>query len=61
MQDVLNIYNNAAVEMATNKELPLQEKVDNWLPLKAMLGPPSNSIPAVGYESMSYEELERSG
>ena len=74
MQDVLNIYNNAVVEMATNKdgvwdqgqiailrELPSQEEVDNWLPLKAMLGPPSDSIPPVGYESMSNEELERSG
>eukprot|EP00957_Ditylum_brightwellii_P203656 15335637-Ditylum_brightwellii.AAC.1 len=74
MQDVLNINNNAVVEMATNKDgvgdqgqiailrdLPLQEEVDNWLPLRAMLGPPSDSIPPVDYDSMSNEELERRG
>eukprot|EP00957_Ditylum_brightwellii_P147373 11221503-Ditylum_brightwellii.AAC.1 len=74
MQDVLNIFNNAVVEMATNKEgiwdqgqiailreLSLQEDVDNWLLLKAVLGPPSDSILPVGYEIMSNEEFERSG
>eukprot|EP00957_Ditylum_brightwellii_P206492 15348690-Ditylum_brightwellii.AAC.1 len=48
-------------QIAILRELPLHEEVDNWLLLKAMLGPPSDSIPLVGYESMSYEELERSG
>eukprot|EP00957_Ditylum_brightwellii_P003909 298200-Ditylum_brightwellii.AAC.1 len=65
------MHNNAVVEMATNKDgywdqgqiailrnLPLQEEVDNLLPLKAMLGPPLDSIPPVGYESMSNVELE---
>eukprot|EP00957_Ditylum_brightwellii_P187140 14253375-Ditylum_brightwellii.AAC.1 len=74
MQDVLNVYHNAVVEMATNgdgewdhgqiailRELPSQEEVDNWLLLKAMLVPPSDSIPSVGYKHMSNEELERSG
>eukprot|EP00957_Ditylum_brightwellii_P078755 5988109-Ditylum_brightwellii.AAC.1 len=74
MQDALNIYNNDVVEMATKKdgvwdqsqiailrELPSQEEVNNWLQLRAMLGPPSDSIPPVGYKSMSNEEVERSG
>eukprot|EP00957_Ditylum_brightwellii_P181765 13846875-Ditylum_brightwellii.AAC.1 len=60
--------------MATNKDnvwdqgqiailrlLPSQEEVDNFLLLKAMLDPPSDSIPSIGYETMSNEELERSG
>eukprot|EP00957_Ditylum_brightwellii_P188119 14321572-Ditylum_brightwellii.AAC.1 len=66
MQDVLSIYNNDVVEMATNKggvwdqgqvailrDLPSREEVDNWLPLRSRLGPPSNIITPVGYKSMS--------
>eukprot|EP00957_Ditylum_brightwellii_P124623 9497791-Ditylum_brightwellii.AAC.1 len=74
MQDVLNVHNNAVVEMATNKDgvwnqdqiailrdLLSQEEVDNWLPLRSRLGPPSDIIPPVGYKSMSNEKLERQG
>eukprot|EP00957_Ditylum_brightwellii_P047889 3637140-Ditylum_brightwellii.AAC.1 len=48
-------------QIAILRELPSQEEVDNWSPLKTMLGPPSDSIPPVGYKNMSNEELERSG
>eukprot|EP00957_Ditylum_brightwellii_P194843 14842493-Ditylum_brightwellii.AAC.1 len=47
--------------IAILRDLPSQEKEDHWLPLRAMLGPPSDSIPPVGYESMPNEELERMG
>eukprot|EP00957_Ditylum_brightwellii_P005583 427622-Ditylum_brightwellii.AAC.1 len=74
MQNVLNMYNNDVVEMAINKDgswdqgqivvlrnLPLQEEVDNWLPLRVMLGPPTDSIPPDCYKSMSNAELGRRG
>eukprot|EP00957_Ditylum_brightwellii_P071909 5465725-Ditylum_brightwellii.AAC.1 len=49
------------VQITILRDLQSQEEVDNWLPLRAMSGPPSDSISPIGNESMSNEELERRG
>eukprot|EP00957_Ditylum_brightwellii_P056162 4257839-Ditylum_brightwellii.AAC.1 len=54
-----SVWDQGQIEIL--RELPSQEEVDNWLLLKAMLGPLSDSTPPLGYKTMSNEELERSG